>query len=327
MTLTKKNGLKDKAKSNKEMAKVSVIIPVYNTEKYLSEALDSIVNQTLQDIEIITINDGSKDNSLQILNTYAQRDKRIKVFSQQNQGLSATRNVGINKAIGKYIYFFDSDDILAPMALEKCFDKCEAENLNFCIFDADIFYDDDSIDKLMFDYQRCGLLKDKIYSGKEIMRELLPIGKFRASSCLYLINLSYLRGLNLYYEHIIQEDELFSFILYIQAEKVGVIAETFFHRRVRKQSIMTVSYSSKNLNSYFFTVDKMIAFPAKDKATKDIVKSSCKNIVSVAVYRANVLDFATRLWCLQRVLSKYWRFCSAKSLLVCAFPFLIRHTK
>lgn len=94
------------------MPKLSVIIPVHNTEKYLKKCLDSIINQTHTDIEIICINDGSTDNSLGILEEYATKDKRIIVISQKNHGQSIARNKGIDMAKGEYIAFVDSDDYL-----------------------------------------------------------------------------------------------------------------------------------------------------------------------------------------------------------------------
>ena len=99
--------------------KVSVIIPVYNVEKYLKECLDSIVNQTLKDIEIICVNDGSTDNSLKIIKDFAQIDNRIVIINQQNFGVSSARNQGIKKAIGEYIIFVDSDDWLELNCIEE----------------------------------------------------------------------------------------------------------------------------------------------------------------------------------------------------------------
>ena len=90
------------------MPKVSVIIPVYNTEKYLRECLASVVNQTLKDIEIICINDGSTDNSLQILKKYAKHDNRIKIIDKENGGISTVRNKGLQTATGEYIGFVDA---------------------------------------------------------------------------------------------------------------------------------------------------------------------------------------------------------------------------
>ena len=97
-----------------EEIKVSVVIPVYNTEKYVREAVESIMNQTLRELEIIIINDGSTDNSLQVVEELAAADSRIQVYSQANQGGSVARNAGIARAYGKYIYFMDSDDYLDP---------------------------------------------------------------------------------------------------------------------------------------------------------------------------------------------------------------------
>jgi glycosyltransferase involved in cell wall biosynthesis len=90
--------------------KISVIIPVYNTEKYLRQCLDSVVNQTLKDIEIICINDGSTDNSLQILNEYANRDSRFIILQQKNAGSAIARNSGLRIVRGKYFAFIDADD-------------------------------------------------------------------------------------------------------------------------------------------------------------------------------------------------------------------------
>ncbi|MDR1104050.1 MAG: glycosyltransferase [Endomicrobium sp.] len=105
--------------------KVSVIIPVYNTEKYLRQCLDSVVNQTLKDIEIICINDGSTDNSLQILNEYANKDNRIVVINSTNEGAEASRNKGLVISNGKYLMFWDSDDFFELDALEEFYDTAE----------------------------------------------------------------------------------------------------------------------------------------------------------------------------------------------------------
>ena len=102
--------------------KVSIIIPVYNVDRYLKECLDSLISQTLVDIEIICINDSSTDNSLSILNEYAQKDNRVKVYNNsENQGLSCTRNVGLGVAIGEYIGFVDSDDYVDKDFFEKLY--------------------------------------------------------------------------------------------------------------------------------------------------------------------------------------------------------------
>ena len=107
------------------MPKVSVIIPVYNVEKYLHECLDSLLNQTLKDIEIIAVDDGSTDSSLKILKDYAKKDKRLKVLTQENKGAGAARNLGMKHATGSYLSILDSDDYFDHSMLELLYKKAE----------------------------------------------------------------------------------------------------------------------------------------------------------------------------------------------------------
>ena len=122
---------KNEVKSDKT---VSVIIPIYNVEKYLPECLDSLLAQTYPHWQAICVNDGSKDNSLQILQQYAAKDKRFSIINQANQGLSMARNNGLKQAEGEYVYFLDSDDSLHPQCLEaaySCAEKYQAEMVCF----------------------------------------------------------------------------------------------------------------------------------------------------------------------------------------------------
>jgi len=115
---------------NKDTFKISIIVPVYNSETYLKSCLDSIVNQTLKDIEIIILNDGSIDNSEAIIKKYQQKDKRIKYYYNKNIGVGLTRNKGILKAKGEYIAFVDSDDYIVPTMMEKMYNKALDEKLD-----------------------------------------------------------------------------------------------------------------------------------------------------------------------------------------------------
>lgn len=116
------------------MVKVSIIVPVYNVEKYLSKCLESLINQTLKDIEVICVNDGSTDNSLSILKEYANKDSRIKIIDKQNEGVSVARNTGIEVATGQYLMFVDSDDYLVENACEKALNTIEHNESDICIF-------------------------------------------------------------------------------------------------------------------------------------------------------------------------------------------------
>jgi len=112
------------------MPKISVIVPVYNVEQYLSQCLDSIINQTFRDVEIICINDGSTDNSGKVLEEYAQKDDRVKILNQENQGASIARNSGLDFAKGEWICFVDSDDITHPQMLEITYNQATLNNVD-----------------------------------------------------------------------------------------------------------------------------------------------------------------------------------------------------
>jgi glycosyltransferase involved in cell wall biosynthesis len=121
------------------MVKISVIVPVYNSEDFIEESLGSIINQTFKDIEIICVDDGSTDDSLKILNRLASSDSRIKVFSQENQGASVARNNGLKKVSGEYVYFFDADDYLLEDGLEKVYANAINNDSDLVIFNFDIY--------------------------------------------------------------------------------------------------------------------------------------------------------------------------------------------
>lgn len=114
--------------------KVTVLVAVYNAEKYLSECLESLINQSLKEIEIICINDGSTDNSQIILEKYAEKDCRIKILRQENQGAPSARNLGLEIANGEYICPVDSDDKISLDCLEKSYEKAKKQNLDTVIF-------------------------------------------------------------------------------------------------------------------------------------------------------------------------------------------------
>jgi len=168
------------------MIKVSVVIPVYNTYKYLPECLESVINQTLADIEIICINDGSTDFSSKILEEYASKDKRIKIISQNNQGLSCARNRGLEIARGEYIYFLDSDDKITLTALEELYDIAEKNKLDIIYFDAQVFFENEAL-KSKYEVFIQASKRNKnyigIFSGPEIFVEFVKNREYRVSVC------------------------------------------------------------------------------------------------------------------------------------------------
>lgn len=296
--------------------KVSVIIPVYNTEEYIGETLNSIINQTLKDIEIIVINDGSTDNSLHIINEYAQRDSRITVFTQANQGQSIARNFGILKACGDYLYFMDSDDLLDECTLELCFHKCETENLDFVIFNGETIKNPSSNIKLT--YNHCTNYDDNTLSdGLTILTKQLVNKIFTPSPCLSFIKANYLRTNNLkFYPNIIHEDQLFTFNLYLKAKRISSIHRPLFKRRIRNNSTMTQRFSLKNMDGYF-TVSNEILKHRQDgnivlNKTIDLFLFQMLNATSNG---ASTLPFNDRVHVLKILIFKYFRYVTLKSLL------------
>ena len=127
------------------MPAISILVPVYNMEKYLEDCMDSLINQTFEDIEIICIDDGSKDDSLAILRRYEAQDKRVRVYPQENSGLGKTRNAGFEKAQGEYIWFIDSDDWLALDACEKLYQYAQEHNPDIIYFGTQIVLEEENI--------------------------------------------------------------------------------------------------------------------------------------------------------------------------------------
>ena len=119
--------------------KISVILPVYNVAQYLDSCLKSVIRQTLNEIEIICINDGSTDNSLEILKEFSRNDSRIIVITQENAGAGAARNKGLSLAKGKYLSFLDADDFFEPTMLEDAYKACEEKQLDFVVFRSDAY--------------------------------------------------------------------------------------------------------------------------------------------------------------------------------------------
>jgi Glycosyltransferases involved in cell wall biogenesis len=127
---------------------ISVIVPVYNCEKYLHDGINSLIKQTIfNNLEIIFIDDGSTDNSLEIISTYIKKYNNMKCFHQSNMGVSAARNVGIKMAQGKYIAFFDADDVAKPTLYEKLFSLCEKNEADISIVDYSMVFKDGVIIK------------------------------------------------------------------------------------------------------------------------------------------------------------------------------------
>lgn len=282
----------------KSTVKVSVIIPVYNTELYLCEAVESICSQTLQEIEIIIINDGSTDHSLTVAEELAKKDGRIKIYSQENQGLSITRNHGISHATGEYVYLMDSDDHLEKEALEACYKLCKEEELNFAFFDADVL-NKDQFPNIPHQYNRSTCISNNyIGTGIELLKKQIDNYCYTPSVCLIFINSNYLKKIGItFYGGIIHEDQLFTAQLYLCAQRVGYISRKFFKRRYRADSIMTKKYSWTNLNGYFTVSKELLKFryTLHSKEVNLIINSLLTQMLNAAIWNAHTMPFKERI--------------------------------
>ncbi len=256
----------------KIIIKVSIVIPVYNVESYLEECMESVINQSLDDIEIICINDGSTDSSLKILERYESKYNNIIVINQENKGLSASRNVGIRKARGKYIYFLDSDDFINIKSMEKCYKVCEDGNLDMVTFDAECFLDKDYIGfDINENYDRKGFLPEEIVSGKELYIVSNEKGSYRAPVWLNFYKTEFIKSNNLFFiEGIYHEDEIHTCESLLKAKRVKYINEKFFKRRIRNNSIMTSSINKKHVEGNFEVVKYLCKFYYIHRNDKDI---------------------------------------------------------
>lgn len=274
--------------------KVSIIIPVYNTEAYVSEAIGSIRQQTLTDLEIIAVNDGSTDKSLALLESIATEEPRLKVISQPNCGVSVARNTGLKVAEGEYIYFLDSDDLLENDALEICYHKCHSEQLDFVFFDALNLNPGNKYSGQ--NYIHTTRPTEKVWKGTDVLGHLLDTHTFRTPVWLNFISKNYLRQNHLsFYPDIIHEDELFSFELYLYASRVGYIAQTFTQRRLRENSIMTARFSYENIKGYFAVAGEI--FRIRKNLSEDRQKLADKHLsamLNAVVRKAHQLPAAQK---------------------------------
>jgi glycosyltransferase involved in cell wall biosynthesis len=245
------------------MIKVSVVIPIYNVEYFLEECLESVINQTLQDIEIICINDCSTDRSVDVLNKYVQKDSRIVVIhNSENKGLSYTRNRGLELAQGEYVYFLDSDDSISMDAMEELYQTAVSLKLDSVFFDATIIFENESLRNKFVSYQAERVNEyPGVFKGCDLFEQFVINREWSSSVPRQFWRRRFLHDRKLsFYEGILHEDELFSFKALLQADRVIYSCKKYFHRRFRENSIMTTAISKKNIEGRSICYFEMIAF-------------------------------------------------------------------
>ncbi|MBQ8804707.1 MAG: glycosyltransferase family 2 protein [Tyzzerella sp.] len=232
------------------MQKISVVIPIFNVEKYLDRCVKSICNQTYKNVEIILVDDGSTDSSAEMCDKYAKEDKRIKVIHKENGGLSDARNVGLEHATGEYVYFCDSDDYVEKDLISDCMGFISADNLDILIF---AFYRlQDGIVTVCREK-----LPEDIVSLKNTPELLLT----SPSACNKVFSTNFLKKSKvLFPKGKLYEDLGTIPKLYLLAEKIRYIDKPYYYYEIRGGSIMTAAKLDRAFNNRIEIIDHILDY-------------------------------------------------------------------
>lgn len=224
--------------------KVSIIIPVYNGERYINKCLDSIINQTYYNLEIIVINDGSKDNSLNIINNYKSKDKRIIVIDKENEGQAIARNIGLDKCTGDFLTFVDIDDYVELDYVEKFIALAKKKNYDVAICNHNLVNEN---------YESIGIEEFDKISDPNINFMLTQFGP-----AAKMFKLSYLKKINFkFLENHIYEDLAVIPYVAVKTKKIEYLNEPSYNYLIHMGSTMNqVKYNSK-LNDIFDSLDNL----------------------------------------------------------------------
>lgn len=264
--------------------KLSIIVPVYNVEEYIKECIDSLLKIPLDDMEIIVVNDGTKDKSIELLSSYT--DYRIKIVHRVNGGLSAARNTGLDNARGEYILFIDSDDfIINQEAIINMINIAEENRCDVIIGNGYRYLE--SGEKLPIRRPK-QIFNKEIYTGKEYLEKILFYNSFVQVVWVNLYRHDFLRNKKLKFkEGIYHEDLQFTPRMLLKADTIGISKEYFYMYRQREGSIMTKKGQLKNSKDIFEIIDEL--YKEFERIDNKLIKQklselSAENLFS-AVYR------------------------------------------
>ena len=250
--------------------KLSIIIPVYNIEPYISKCLDSILKQSFMDFEVICVNDGSKDNSLSILQEFKNKDDRIIVIDKKNEGSGVARNAALDIAQGEYVYFVDGDDWLEEDALEKMIKKADELQTDILIFGGLSYYENKgqnggySVNKLPKKYL------NKVFSAQDIKSDVF---KFPSTAWTKLYRRDFLKKNDIKFQLIkAGQDQLPFFHSMITAERIALFPENLYCYRKNRKGAVTAAKKKKNFSPIlvFYAIEELLEKLGKIDDYKDI---------------------------------------------------------
>ena len=233
-------------------------------QDYLVQSVESALGQSLKDIEVICVDDGSTDASPELLADLAEKDGRIRLLRQENAGLSAARNAGLGVAQGEYLLFLDADDYLEPKAAEALCACADVERLDQIFFNTSVFFESPEVEaanRNYLDYYEYKHAYPEAMGGRELFTLLVEQGDFKPNVGLQLYRRDFLleQGLS-FYEGILHEDELFTPESLSLASRARVLDRPLHHRRIRGGSIMTSQKSFQNAYSLYVCTRELLAF-------------------------------------------------------------------
>lgn len=237
---------------------ISIIVPIYNVEKYLKQCLNSLVNQTFKDYEVICVNDGSLDDSQSIIDEFTKKYGHFKCIKKKNGGLSDARNAGLPYAKGEYISFIDSDDYVEPDFLECMVEKAKETKALLTVCDIDVFYE---ADKPNYTLKGLRDIPGKTDIQRAFLSPLFAWNKLYHRSVFEDETIRY--PLNLWYEDIPVSVPLFS-----RLDKIGYVDKTLIHYRQRETSIMGTKNSDK-LGDIFIVLNMVYSTLEKNEKLKE----------------------------------------------------------
>lgn len=247
------------------LLKVSVIIPAYNVEEFIEECLNSVFSQDFNSYEVIVVNDGSTDDTLEILNRYNRDHPNMLIINQQNKGLSGARNAGLKAASGEYVYFCDSDDYIETNTLSLCYETIKKEKRDVLVFQGKIFGDIEgkNIDQYSF-LKKIGGKTGEKYLGKEFYKNNYKKIILINTPMMFFLK-EFLINNELYYkEGLIHEDFDFFNRMIALNPKMIFIENELYNRRYRDGSIMTGSFSEINVYCYNYIYLRMLDLSVDD---------------------------------------------------------------
>lgn len=254
-----------------ETTKVSIIIPIYNVEKYVKTALKSAREQTYENLEIICVNDGSNDKSMEMAHEIGEHDERIKWLEyKENHGLSYVRNRGLEQATGEYVLFLDSDDYLVSDAIQQLLSIAENNSSDVVLYKLEYKYENPKLEekypKVEYDF---GEYANRTYTGLELLDIWGKRGWPAITSCTGLFSMSFLKNRNICFaEGIIHEDVLFINECIMASKKVSFCNRSLYVYVRREQSITTRQIDDKNIKSFFIIAYNMVDFFLKNDFPK-----------------------------------------------------------